>query len=214
MQSKKPKLKLFTEDENSFVQSVCYERDGRKLVTFRDTGRVIEVPAGIRLFLPNESFYDTLVRDTADGLDEAGIPLCVDVVKGKLDKRLYKILVAQAANTIWVTANAPGDQYVVCAQFSDEGTHLQEVRAAAKPECCGQGVYRQILKALRRHFKTPLVSDDTLSPQNVLVWSGVGKYSGKGYRINPRRKITAADVRAVLALAASEVALGERLACW
>lgn len=202
--------KLFSADDNAFISSITTHSDGTRSVFFR-SGRRVLVPRGIRLFMPRDDFYDRLAAEVEAGFDEAGAPGLIDCVYGK-DRRLYKILVAVADATVWVSANAPRDQLAVVAEFTDCGGYLQEVRAAAGPESYGNGVYPKILKSLRKHFDKPLHSDDTLSPQNVLVWMSRGSYTGKGYRINPRLRLTQRQVNAALALAASEVSLGELIA--
>jgi hypothetical protein len=212
--SKKPYTDLFDAADNVWVESVTYNADGTKLVVFRGTGRRVLVPKGIRLFFPKDNFYDNLAADVEEGLnhDIHGAPTLLDIVRGK-DGRQYKVLAAQDDLTVWISANGVRDQLAVIAEFQDQGTYMQEVRAAASPESLGNGVYKQVLRVLRKHFRLPLHSDDTLSPQNVLVWmSQEAKDTGSGFRINPRRKVPAAVVRAALQLAFDEVALQERIA--
>ncbi len=193
------------------------------------SGRTILVPSGVSLFKPPPSF-ERDVRNLVDGVFDAQlkrgrIPSCDGLHSGKDNGEVYKFLVLEVATKhYWrVHASSGAVAWGYCTEEDggrDRSTYLAGGLAACLSEHRGQGIYKALLKALRKHYGMVIMSDKTLSPMSLLVWASMGSYVGAQgrYRLNPKRRQSRPrraplrTWRGALQIALSEAAMGDRVA--
>lgn len=112
----------------------------------------------------------------------------------------------------WVVLNGTvywgareGASFVACGAFRSRKPSWVEMLAAAKPAARGKGLYAAVLQSLRENLGRQLLSDQTLSDANIIVWSRLGKIDDRigRFKINPPPSKSA--VSAAVSLVALEV---------
>jgi hypothetical protein len=176
--------------------------------------RRIRIPNGLGKATLPPGFVTGVIRVVAKHFDElstdAGIKIStVETRNGDpLPLKYHK------SNGVLYWAICVNGAYVAAGFFELALPYWQEVRAAALPLVRGQGLYKAVLRQLRLELRRRLVSDNTLSEANMLIWASIADVDDTlgRFRINPRRSqyrrasLNAAALSVARSIIAMEVA--------